>query len=82
MPYPRYLVFDIFGGVFWVGAMILGGYSLGRSVPNIGQRIHYVIAVVIFLSILPAIISILRARRQLHVLNARRSASIPRAGRE
>jgi membrane-associated protein len=65
MPYWRYLVFDICGGVFWVGAMILGGYFLGRSVPNIGQRIHYVIAVVVVLSILPAIISILRARRAI-----------------
>ncbi|HYK39798.1 MAG TPA: hypothetical protein VEU98_07215, partial [Candidatus Eremiobacteraceae bacterium] len=58
-----YLVFDIAGGIIWVGAMILGGYFLGRSIPNISQRIHYVIAVVILLSILPAIISILRARR-------------------
>jgi membrane-associated protein len=63
MPYWRYLVFDIFGGAFWVGAMILGGSLLGRSVPNIGQRIHYVIAVVVVLSVLPAVISILRARR-------------------
>lgn len=63
MPYSRYLLFDIFGGVFWVGAMILGGYFLGRSVPNIGQRIHYVIAVVVVLSVTPAVISILRARR-------------------
>ena len=63
MPYYRYLIYDIFGGTFWVGSMILGGYSLGRSVPNISQRIHYVIAIVIFLSLLPAIISALRARR-------------------
>jgi membrane-associated protein len=63
MPYTRYVMFDIFGGVLWVGAMILGGYFLGRSVPNIGQRIHYVIAVVVLLSVLPAVISILRARR-------------------
>ena len=63
MPYGRYLIYDIFGGVFWVGAMILGGYSLGRTIPNISQRIHYVILVVIFLSLLPAIISILRAKR-------------------
>ena len=62
MPYPRFLAFDIFGGIFWVGTMILGGYFLGRSVPNIGQRIHYVIAIVVILSVLPAIISILRAR--------------------
>ena len=63
MPYTRYLLFDIFGGMFWVGAMILGGYFLGRTVPNIGQRIHYVIAVVVVLSVLPAVISIVRARR-------------------
>ncbi len=63
MPYARYLIYDIFGGAFWVGVMILGGYSLGRTIPNISQRIHYVILVVIFLSLLPAIISILRARR-------------------
>src|SRR5712692_2819232 len=77
MPYVRYLVFDIFGGIFWVGTMILGSYFLGRLVPNIAQRIHYVIAVVIFLSILPAIISILRARRQLNVIRTNRTASLP-----
>ncbi len=65
MPYTRYLMFDIFGGVLWVGAMILGGYFLGRNVPNIGQRIHYVIATVVVLSLLPAVISILRARREV-----------------
>ena len=63
MPYPRYLLFDIVGGTFWVSAMILGGFFLGRSVPNIGQRIHYVIAVVVVLSVLPAIIGIVRARK-------------------
>jgi membrane-associated protein len=62
MPYSRYLVYDIFGGAIWVGTMILGGFFLGRTIPNISQRIHYVILVVIFLSLLPAIISILRAR--------------------
>lgn len=62
MSYGRYLGFDIFGGIFWVTATILGGYTLGRSVPNIGKYIHYVIAVVVILSILPAIIGILKNR--------------------
>jgi membrane-associated protein len=63
MQYTRYLMFDIFGGVLWVGAMILGGYFLGRSVPNIGQRIHYVIAAVVLVSVLPVVISLMKARR-------------------
>src|SRR5882724_6884774 len=62
MAYSRYLAFDIFGGIFWVSTMILGSYSLGHLIPNIAQRIHYVIAVVILLSILPVIVSLLRAR--------------------
>jgi membrane-associated protein len=66
MPYPRYLTYDIGGGALWVGSMILGGYFLGRSVPNIGQKIHYVIAVVVVLSLLPAVIGILRARKARH----------------
>jgi len=63
MPYSRYLIFDTLGGVFWIGAMILGGYSLGHFIPNIGQYIHYVIAVVAVISVLPAVIGVLRSRR-------------------
>ena len=70
MPYGRYVAFDICGGVLWVGAMILGGYALGHSVPNIGERIHYVIAVVILVSVLPVIISLLKARSSAPISGA------------
>jgi membrane-associated protein len=63
MPYARYLLFDIFGGVVWVGTMILGGYALGRSVPNIGKYIHFVILAVAIVSILPAIIGVMKSRK-------------------
>ncbi|MGA2813165.1 MAG: VTT domain-containing protein [Candidatus Acidiferrum sp.] len=63
MSYPMFVAYDILGGVLWVGSMILGGYFLGRHVPNIEHRIHYVIFAVIFFSILPGIIAVLRSRR-------------------
>ncbi len=62
MRYSHFVTYNIVGGLGWVGSMVLGGYLLGRSVPNIGERIHWVIAVVIFLSLLPPIIVALRAR--------------------
>ena len=62
MSYGRYFAYDVVGGLLWGGGMILVGYSLGRQVPNISENIHYVIAVVIFLSLLPPIIGVLRAR--------------------
>lgn len=62
MPYPRYLSFDVAGGILWGGGMVLIGYLLGRQVPNISENIHIVIAVVIFLSLLPPLIGYLRSR--------------------
>lgn len=63
MTYRTYLTFDIVGGMLWVFTTVLGGFFLGRSVPNVKGNLHIVIAVVVFLSILPAIIEALRHRR-------------------
>jgi membrane-associated protein len=57
MTYAHYLAYDIVGGCVWGGSTILGGYFLASLVPNISQRINYVIAVVVVLSFLPAIIA-------------------------
>jgi membrane protein DedA with SNARE-associated domain len=42
--------------------MTLTGYCLGRAVPDIEKHIHIVVAVVIFLSLLPGIITIAREK--------------------
>jgi len=62
MNYRRFVGFNVIGGVGWVWSMSLLGYFLGRAVPDIDKNIHVVIAVVIFLSILPGIIEWLRNR--------------------
>ncbi len=64
MSYARYLTYDIFGGLLWVCSMVLLGYTLGATIPHIDRQIHWVIAAVIFLSLLPAIISALKVRAQ------------------
>ena len=62
MRYPRFLAYNVFGGIGWVLSMTTIGYFLGRAVPNIDRHIHVVIVIVIFLSILPAIIKVVRER--------------------
>jgi membrane-associated protein len=56
MGYRKFVAYNIFGGIFWVMTTTLAGYFLGTLVPNIQERIHVVIAIVIVLSLLPAII--------------------------
>jgi membrane-associated protein len=80
MAYGRYLAYDIAGGLLWVGSMILGGYFLGRQIPNISDNIHYVIAAVIFLSLLPPIIGFLRSRNSApHSSGSEGQPSIPQS---
>ncbi|MCI0568825.1 MAG: VTT domain-containing protein [Acidobacteria bacterium] len=62
MSYPRFAVYNVVGGIGWVASMTLTGYFLGRAVPDLDKHLHLVVAVVIFLSLLPAIIAYLRAR--------------------
>jgi membrane-associated protein len=62
MEYRRFVTYNVAGGVLWVWSMALLGFSLGHAVPDIDRHIHVVIAVVIFLSILPGIVEYLRSR--------------------
>jgi len=78
MRYPTYLMYDIFGGTLWISSMLLGGYVAGSKIPNIGKYLHYIIAAIIFLSVLPPIIGILRSRRRPSQANPLAdSAAIP-----
>ena len=63
MTYRHYLACDILGGMLWVWSTVLLGYTLGRTVPNVDKKIHYIIAAVIVASFIPAIYSACRARR-------------------
>jgi len=62
MSYVRYIAYDICGGILWVWGMVLVGYSLGRTVPHVEKKIHYIIAAVIVLSLIPAAYHALKAR--------------------
>lgn len=62
MQYRRFVFYNVCGGVFWVLSTVLLGFFLGRAVPDIERHIHLVIAVVIFLSILPGVIELYRSR--------------------
>jgi membrane-associated protein len=62
MTYRRFALFNVAGGIGWIMSMTLVGFYLGRSVPGIEKHIEYVIAIVIFLSILPLLVKYMHHR--------------------
>ena len=60
MRYPVFLGFDIVGGVLWGGGVTVAGYFLG-NIPFVHQNLEKIILVILFVSLLPALIAATRA---------------------
>jgi membrane-associated protein len=63
MKFRTFITFNIIGAVFWIWSMVGIGYFLGSYIPGIDQHIEIVVVVVVFISILPGIISWYRGKR-------------------
>jgi membrane-associated protein len=62
MTYRNFAIYNIVGALLWVLSMTLTGYFLAAAVPDIDKQIHKIVAVVIFLSLLPPGIAWLKGR--------------------
>jgi membrane-associated protein len=62
MNYARFVAFNVFGGIGWVALMTLAGYTLG-GIPFIRQNFEKVILLIVFVSLLPTIIEVIKHRR-------------------
>jgi membrane-associated protein len=63
MRYLRFASFNVTGGVTWVLAFLLGGYFFA-NLPVVKTQFHYVVVVIVLLSIMPMVVEYLRARRK------------------
>jgi membrane-associated protein len=62
MPYRRFAIYNVIGAVVWVTLFSYAGYFFG-NLPVVQSNLHYLIVAIIFVSILPGVIEIIRHRR-------------------
>jgi membrane-associated protein len=67
MKFSQFITFNILGAFLWIWSMLGIGYFLGNMIPGIDQHIEIVVIIVVFLSVLPGLISTIRARRAKRV---------------
>jgi membrane-associated protein len=65
MPYRRFAAYNVVGAIAWVTLFSYAGYFFG-NLPMVQSNLHYLIVAIIFVSILPGVIEILRHRRAAH----------------
>ncbi len=62
MNYRKFLSFDILGGALWIFSLTFAGYFLGE-IPWIRKNIEIVALGIIFISVLPIILQVIKAKR-------------------
>ena len=61
MNYKKFFSFDILGGALWIGSLTFAGYFLGE-IPWIRSNIEKVALGIIFISVLPIIIELVKVK--------------------
>src|SRR4030066_741214 len=65
MTYGKFISYNVIGGVAWVALFTFGGYFFG-NLPILQENFTFVILAIIFISLLPGIIELIRGRMQSH----------------
>jgi membrane-associated protein len=63
MPYATFARYNVVGGAIWVGLFTLAGYFFGE-LPFVRKRFEIIILAIVFVSFIPAVLEIIKARRE------------------
>jgi membrane-associated protein len=69
MPYGYFLIWNVVGGATWVATFTLLGYFFG-NIPFVQANFELVIVAIILISLVPAVIEAVKARREMKKQNA------------
>jgi membrane-associated protein len=61
MSYPRFVLYNLAGGLLWVAVCLGAGYLFG-NLPFVKKNFSLVILAIVFVSLLPAVVEYLRQR--------------------
>jgi membrane-associated protein len=69
MTYWKFISYNVFGGLGWIGVCLLAGYFFG-NLPIVKQNFTMVIFAIIIISVLPTVIEVIRHRLKAGKENA------------
>ncbi|WP_428936400.1 DedA family protein [Streptomyces sp. ACT015] len=63
VPARTFALWQVVGGLVWTVGLVLAGYALGASVPDVDRYLLPIIALIVVVSLVPVAVEVLRARR-------------------
>ncbi|MCB5909112.1 DedA family protein [Streptomyces pinistramenti] len=75
VPAKTFTLAQVAGGLVWTVGLVLAGYALGSSVPNVDHYLLPLVAAVVAVSLLPLAVEVMRSRSRARALPTPPSAS-------
>jgi membrane-associated protein len=63
MTYPRFIAYNVIGGLAWVALFTFGGFFFG-NLPVVQENFTFVLLAIILISVTPAIYEVIRSRQE------------------
>jgi membrane-associated protein len=62
VPARLFTLWQVVGGLIWTVGLVLAGYALGSSIPNVDRYLLPMVALVVVISLIPLVLEVLRSR--------------------
>lgn len=60
MPARVFSLWQVVGGLLWTVGLVLAGYALGSSVPDVDRYLLPIVALVVLVSLTPVVVEMVR----------------------
>ncbi|MCH0566663.1 DedA family protein [Streptomyces sp. MUM 136J] len=70
VPTRAFALWQAIGGLLWTAGLVLGGYALGSSIPNVDRYLLPLVGLIVAVSLVPLLLEALRARRRARAAQA------------
>lgn len=63
MSYPRFLAYNVIGGILWIASLVYAGYLFG-NIPWVKDNLSFIVLGIVVVSLIPVVTTFLKERKQ------------------
>ena len=63
MSYPRFLCYNVVGGILWIASLVYAGYLFG-NIPWVKENLTWIVIGIVVVSLIPVATTLIKERRE------------------
>lgn len=75
MNHKKFMMYDAIGDIFWAVSITMAGYLFGSKIPDIDKYLHYAVAGVVIITLVPTLYHLAKAVHEKNAAKRKKSMS-------